>query len=207
MSTPTPKTFYCYVDSTRNSAKKENTFTFAAKDAETKETKYVLIGIKPDGKHQIPSTIFCKSSHPEYIRIQTTITPITPHHEDVDSMTGRPFTHRFSWGEVVTETPTTGFWEPRRFDFKGRKYVWLKEGGQDRLYEYSSSRMTQKKKITVTEFETVKPAIASANMPFWAGFFLSRYLEVRVAEGVGEDLLEVILAGTMVRMMVQIYSH
>ncbi|KAF7169193.1 hypothetical protein CNMCM6106_004142 [Aspergillus hiratsukae] len=120
MTTPATKTFYCYPRITRNSAKKENTITWTAKDAVTKETKYTLQGIKPD-KRQIHSTILRKESHPEYTRIQTCITAITPRHEDIDSITGRPFTHRLPWGAEVTETPVTGYWRPRRFEFKGRK--------------------------------------------------------------------------------------
>lgn len=206
MASPATRIFYCYPSFSRNSKRKENTITWTAKDAETKETKYILQGIKPD-KRQIHSTILRKESHPEYICIQTCISAITPRHEDIDSITGRPFTHRLSWGAVVTETPVTGYWRPRRFEFKGRKYVWLKEGLQTRLYEYSSSRTIEKRKSTVTEFETLKPALASETAPFWAGVFLNRNLEVRVAEGTEDALMEVILAGALIETMVTRFGH
>jgi hypothetical protein len=65
----------------------------------------------------------------------------------------------------------------------------------------------EKRKSTVTKFETVKPALASESMPFWAGLFMSRYLEVRVAEGVEEVLMEVILAGALTKIMVTLRGH
>jgi hypothetical protein len=201
-----PRVFYCYASSTRSGERKENTITFEATDPETNETKYIMQGIKRD-KSQIPSTTLRRESPAQHTCIQTFISPITPGDPDIDSITGRPLTHRLSSGAVITEVPVTGYWRPRKFEFKGRKYVWLKEGGQTRLYEYSSSRTVEKRKSTVTEFETVKPALASETMPFWAGLFMSRYLEVRVAEGVEEVLLEVILAGALTKIMVTLRGH
>ncbi|KAF7167568.1 hypothetical protein CNMCM5623_000874 [Aspergillus felis] len=198
--------FYCYSNSSRNGEKKENTITLEVKVPATNETKYIMQGIKPD-KSQIASTTLRRGSPPEQTCIETFVSPIAPEDPDIDSITGRPLTHRLSSGAVVTEVPVTGYWRPRRFEFKGRKYVWLKEGLQTRLYEYSSSRTVKKRKSTVTEFETVKPALASETMPFWAGLLMSRYLEVRVAEGVEEALLEVILAGALTEIMVTLRGH
>ncbi|PKX90159.1 uncharacterized protein P174DRAFT_463621 [Aspergillus novofumigatus IBT 16806] len=180
--------FYCYASTSRNGEKKENTTTFEAKDPATNETKYIMQGIKPD-KSQIPSTTLRRESSAQHTCIQTFISPITP--TSNPPVIIRTLTHRLSSGAVITEVPVTGYWRPRKFEFKGRKYVWLKEGTQTRLYEYSSSRAVEKRKSIVTEFETVKPALASETMPFWAGQFMSRYLEVRVGEGVEEALLEV----------------
>ncbi|GFF37827.1 hypothetical protein IFM58399_05028 [Aspergillus lentulus] len=201
-----PRVFYCYSSTTRNGEKKENNITFEARDQGSNETKYIMQGIKPD-KSQIASTTLRRELPPQNTCLQTFISPITPGNPDIDSITGRPLTHRLSSGLVVTEVPVTGYWRPRKFEFKGRKYVWLKEGSQTRLYEYSSLRTVEKRKSTVTEFETVKPAIASKTMPFWAGLFMSRYLEVRVAEGVEEALLEVILAGALTESMVTLHGH
>ncbi|KAF4209094.1 hypothetical protein CNMCM8927_007461 [Aspergillus lentulus] len=175
-----PRVFYCYSSTTRNGENKENTITFEARDPGSNETKYIMQGIKPD-KSQIASTTLRRELPPQHTCLQTFISPITPGNPDIDSITGRPLTHRLSSGLVVTEVPVTGYWRPRKFEFKGRN-------GE-------------------AEFETVKPAVASKTMPFWAGLFMSRYLEVRVAEGVEEALLEVILAGALTESMVTLHGH
>ncbi|EAW19939.1 uncharacterized protein NFIA_095590 [Aspergillus fischeri NRRL 181] len=188
--------FYCYASTTQNGEKKENTITFEAKDHGFNETKYIMQGIKPDNlrSHSPPGV---GSLH---TCIQTFISPITPGNPDIDSITGRPLTHRLASGAVVTEVPVTGYWRPRKFEFKGRQLCVVEGGEQTRLYD--SSRTVEKRKSSVTGFETVKPALASESMPFWPGLFMSRCLEVRVAEGVEEALLEVIPARALTEIWV-----
>lgn len=113
----------------------ENVFTsgrwyyFKVKDSSERQTLYVLQALKKR-RFQTPQTYLSRATEFTSPCVQTYITPVTSTGSKFDGGIGRQLTHFTSSPLPIVDKPDRTKhikWEPRRFTWGGRNFVW-KEG-------------------------------------------------------------------------------
>lgn len=95
-------------------------YNFEVKDSKDGPTLYVLRGFRPHG-YQITTTQLSRVTELASPCVRTLIEQVKP---DAHFQKGRQLTHFTSSPWPVVDKPEHGEWEPRRFTWGGRQFVW-----------------------------------------------------------------------------------
>ncbi|KAL2862827.1 uncharacterized protein BJX67DRAFT_289817 [Aspergillus lucknowensis] len=232
MPMPGPRTFQCRIRTERDRINKIATYICTAKDTQTGEPVYVLRASKPWEGIFSRATMQLATA-PDVLIMTTEIASIVVRDPEEDGHIGRVMTHRFHDGDgqllSVTERPDGRRWEPRRFAYRGRDYLWLHGEWKGRgLFEVDPAKLAEdaefaaaieivaaargdgarKMEVKVNAEDQVKKgtALARSNMPFWA-YMLSLWdLEVKIGEEIvgDEAFVRLALGSAMLAQMVSL---
>ncbi|CAH0021540.1 unnamed protein product [Clonostachys rhizophaga] len=117
--------FHVYISS-------ENVFTsgrwyyFKVKDADERQTLYVLQGLKRR-RYQVSQTVLSRATEFTSPCVQTIVNPVQSTGSSLDGGIGRQLTHYTSSPIPVVDKPDRNkhvLWTPRRFTWGGRNFVW-----------------------------------------------------------------------------------
>jgi hypothetical protein len=101
-------------------------FYFKVKDSSERQTLYVLQGLKRR-RYQVSQTLLSRATEFTSPCVQTIVTPVQSTGSKLDGGIGRQLTHITSSGLPVVDKPDRTKhveWEPRRFTWGGRQFVW-----------------------------------------------------------------------------------
>lgn len=172
----------------------------------TDETQTLyLIQIRKKHRYQIPLAMFHRSSEFTKPCIQT-----TPRHDKYATMRkGRAFQHYTMSSRVIEEKPDrveNKSWDPRRFTYGGRQFVWVMGKGEmhpQELYEVEKTWPKPGSKTGKREHKVVGRKLA------WGESKLSwsNPLTLYIAGGIDQMFREYILPSQLTRMAIMTFGH
>lgn len=190
---PLKSTHWCYVK---------------IKDSTKAETLYICEALK-HRRTQFPQVKFCRASEYPEPRYITDITPVT--HKALPQILGRPLRHASVYGGAVDERPdrdsACDLWQPRRFTFGGRRFVWKanpawKKSGSEVLYEVRSEWGVPGSKTGKMEDEVFDRKLAWTTSDRVIG-----HTRIEVVGGMDKLFREFLFASQCVKAMIYRYGH
>lgn len=190
---PLKSTHWCYVK---------------IKDSTNTETLYICEALK-QRRTQIPQIKFCRSSEYPAPRYITDVAPVT--HKGLPQIHGRPLKHVSVYGGAVDERPDRdsgcSLWQPRRFTFGGRRFVWKadparKKSGAEVLYEVQSEWNVPGSKTGKTEDEVFERKLAWTTSDRVIG-----HTCIEVVGGMDKLFRECLFASQCAKAMIYRYGH
>lgn len=208
-----PTVLYISRKCRRSRIRRGHDIYLTAKDAVTKKIEFVLHGFR-DQHCQISSVTLHRGSESTPACVTTTIpapkVDADAPYDEEDSVPARPLQHRLSTGnnsirEIPDKIDGRPTWEPRRFNFGGRKFVWDK--GPNSLYEYKTDWAKKGDRFSRGGEQRFDTKLAWVEAPFWAGVFLGRQEILHLAGGMDQTLVEIVVASALTKSILVEHCH
>jgi hypothetical protein len=201
-------TYNIHANMDQNPLKSTHWCYIRIKNSTNTETLYICEALKQK-KTQIPQVKFCRASEYPEPRYLTNITPTMD--KGLPQIHGRPLKHVSVYGGTVDERPDRDpghtLWQPRRFTFGGRRFVWKADparskSGAEVLYEVQSEWSVSGSKTGKMEDKVFERKIAWTTSDKVIG-----HTCIEVVGGVDKLFKEFLFASQCVKAMVYRYGH
>lgn len=178
------------------------------KDSEDTETLYICEALKKR-RTQIPQVKFCRASEYPEPRYITDIAPVMD--KGFPQIHGRPLKHASIYGGAVEERPDgePGYrlWQPRRFTFGGRRFVWKadparKKSGAEVLYEVQSEWI-----VPGGEMGEMEDGVFCRELAWTTSDRTMGHTCLEVVGGMDKLFVEFLFASQCVKAIVYRYGH
>ena len=182
-------------------------YYFKIKDAAERQTLYVLQCLKRP-RYQVAQTQLSRATEFTSPCVRTMVTPIASTGSSLDGSVGRQLTHLTSAPLPVVDKPDRTkhvAWEPRRFTWGGRHFVWKKKAMlETELYEVKREWPQPGSKTGKMLDECFEPLVHAQSK-----FGIKKASVVTFKYGTGNDFFfrELVLASLLTSQFVMAFGH